>query len=381
MINLKMKFLSIALMGPLAFGAADSLQGEDLPLSKSVSPLKRDFSILMRNIAERHSIKLRPLIHEWSFVMTKGDESHMIFYYDFDINGSASYQGCKDKATTSFLLSQEGIPCVEHRLFVTPADSKYSPRTGVWPTVEEYARQFNYQVVCKPANGSGGVGVDKASSLLELERLYVQNLGAGQYDFYVSPAVDIEDEYRLIMLDEEPQLIYRKVRPEILGDGVSTARALFLDYLRKLPSESFNEFFVDFKGIPSHMVDQILPEGRRHPLKWKHNLDQGGMANTSVPEATRAILLPMAQKSMKAVNIRFASVDIIKTGEDLWKVLEINAGVMTKHFMKQNGEEGKRVVESIYENAICKMFNIPTSAEALRMYGESFSKIFERDSL
>ncbi len=354
---------------------------DEIQLARTTSPLKRDFSRLIANVATRQSLRLTPLTNEWVFLLEKGDKKHTIFYYDFDVNGAGSYQGCKDKVTTVALLKRGGIPSVDHELFVTPAEPKYAPKTGVWPSIEAYAKQFNYKVVCKPANGSGGEGVEKASTLLELEALYVKNLGAGQYDFYISPAVDIRDEYRVIMLGQEPQLIYRKVRPELLGDGIKTVRDLFLDYVGRLPSKkAFNGFFTDFPGI-SLDLEYILPSGGRYALKWKHNLEQGGVADTNIEPDICKKLVGLAQRSMEAVNVGFASVDIVDIRDGEWKVLEINAGVMMKHFMGQNGKEGEEVAEAIYERAICKMFDLEPSSEAQRMYTGSLTKILERDKV
>ena len=62
----------------------------------------------------------------------------------------------------------------------------------------------------------------------------------------------------------------------------------------------------------------------------------------------------LVKKTAKALGIRFASIDMIKTKEG-WKVLEVNAGVMMEHFAS-SGENQYITAKAIYRDAILKMF-------------------------
>ena len=89
-------------------------------------------------------------------------------------------------------------------------------------------------------------------------------------------------------------------------------------------------------------------------LNWKHNLGQGASALTlSIPDLEEE-LVSLVKKTAKALGIRFASIDMIKTKAG-WKVLEVNAGVMMEHFAS-SGENQYITAKAIYRDAILKMF-------------------------
>ena len=95
-------------------------------------------------------------------------------------------------------------------------------------------------------------------------------------------------------------------------------------------------------------------------LNWKHNLGQGATALTlSVDELDQEIV-DLAHKTAKALGIRFASIDMIRT-EQGWKVLEVNAGVMMEHFAS-SGEIQYQTAKEIYRDAIRKMFAVTVHA-------------------
>ena len=56
------------------------------------------------------------------------------------------------------------------------------------------------------------------------------------------------------------------------------------------------------------------------------------------------------------INDGFCSVDIIKTKDSNFYVMEINSGVMMQNFIKQN-ENGYMIAKLIYKEAIIEMFN------------------------
>ncbi|MBP5294429.1 MAG: hypothetical protein J6Y95_01765, partial [Lachnospiraceae bacterium] len=62
----------------------------------------------------------------------------------------------------------------------------------------------------------------------------------------------------------------------------------------------------------------------------------------------------VAVRASCAMDIRFASVDVVDTDEGL-KVLEVNAGVMMEHFAGQD-EEDYEIAKSIYRKALIKAF-------------------------
>ena len=107
--------------------------------------------------------------------------------------------------------------------------------------------------------------------------------------------------------------------------------------------------------VPNEAELSKVPEkGKTYLLNWKHNLGQGASALTlSIPDLEEE-LVSLVKKTAKALGIRFASIDMIKT-EAGWKVLEVNAGVMMEHFAS-SGEKQYITAKAIYRDAILKMF-------------------------
>ena len=55
------------------------------------------------------------------------------------------------------------------------------------------------------------------------------------------------------------------------------------------------------------------------------------------------------------MDIKYGSIDIIKTTDGHYYVMEINSGLMMDNFILQH-ENGKEVARKIYKEAIIKMF-------------------------
>ncbi len=74
-------------------------------------------------------------------------------------------------------------------------------------------------------------------------------------------------------------------------------------------------------------LDAILPPGQRRVLNWRHNLDSGALPVLSDQGEIRDACVRLAVKAAQAIDIRFASIDLVRV-EGEWKMLEINSGVM-----------------------------------------------------
>ena len=92
-------------------------------------------------------------------------------------------------------------------------------------------------------------------------------------------------------------------------------------------------------------LSKVPSKGETYLLNWKHNLGQGASALTlSIPDLEEE-LVSLVKKTAKALGIRFASIDMIKT----------KAGVMMEHFAS-SGENQYITAKAIYRDAILKMF-------------------------
>ena len=94
----------------------------------------------------------------------------------------------------------------------------------------------------------------------------------------------------------------------------------------------------------------ILEKDESIELNWKHNLGSGAIPEI-IENNIDLNLTELAQKVMKTLDMKFASVDIIKTVDGRYKVMEINSGVMLTNFAL-NDEKGYKLAKNIYKKVI-----------------------------
>ena len=164
----------------------------------------------------------------------------------------------------------------------------------------------------------------------------------------VSPYYEIENEYRAIVLDGELKLVYSKQRPYVIGDGIHTISGLIFDYLSENNCNCVNV------KVSDEDMTRILDKGEYFELNWKHNLGKGSKAIVVEDHNIIDYIKSIVNMVVKRMNIRFASIDIIKC-KDGYRILEINSGVMMEHFSLQDDEKYK-LTKQIYREAILKMF-------------------------
>lgn len=305
---------------------------------------------ILRDISNKHIIKLTSLSFDWIFCLSKNEVNKFVFGYNFEINSSVSKMIAQDKSATSEILKKEKIPVVPHKLFLSPSLDKYVSNQGNWIEIIKFYYENNEQIVCKPVNGSSGNGVYLCKTILSLEK-NVQRLFSRNRSICLSPYLKIKREYRTIVLDENVEYVYLKEIPFIIGDGAKDIITLtrekygndimsFMDYIQELD--------MDINNIPK--ADDYIS------LNWKNNLGKGAKPIIIEKESDIIKKLKVAIISAKAINIRFASVDLIETINGDLFVLEINSGVMTEYLLKELPKEYDNI-KKIYEKAILKMYN------------------------
>jgi glutathione synthase/RimK-type ligase-like ATP-grasp enzyme len=66
-------------------------------------------------------------------------------------------------------------------------------------------------------------------------------------------------------------------------------------------------------------------------------------------------LVELARRAQQAINIRFASVDVVEAKGQLL-ILEINSGVMMEYFAR-HFPESRTIAKGIYARAVEQMFS------------------------
>ena len=297
---------------------------------------------IIEEICTEENILCERFSYDWIFRLTKNGKTAPIFGYQFENNSATAQLICTDKCASSEILRSKGLPAVEHYFFISPDDLHYIGLEGNWPRMLELLKKYG-KLVCKPNEGTGGIDVFQVSSAVELE-LAVNSVFAHSRSLALSPFLPIDQEYRVILLNDQVKLVFSKTIQSLIGDGRSSFRQLLLQQnpslLETVPTGEFSE----------DLLNKIPKSGEKIPLNWKHNLGQGAQPEILTDASLVAQLSDLALRAAEAVNVRFASVDIIRTGGE-FKVLEINSGIMMESFARMNSRS-YQIAKSIYRQAL-----------------------------
>ncbi len=301
---------------------------------------------IIEEICTEEGIYCERFSYDWIFRLTKNGKTAHIFGYQFENNSATAQLICTDKCASSEILRSKGIPAVEHFFFISPDDLHYIGLEGNWPRMLDLLKEYG-RLVCKPNEGTGGIDVFQVSSPSELE-LAVNAVFAHSRSLALSPFYPIDQEYRVILLNDQIKLVFSKTIQSLIGNGRYSFKQLLLEQnpalLETIPTGEFSE----------DLLNKVPKSGEKIPLNWKHNLGQGAQPELINEPVLVAQLSALALHAAQAVNVRFASVDIIRTGGE-FKVLEINSGIMMESFARLNSHN-YLVAKSIYQEALVALF-------------------------
>jgi glutathione synthase/RimK-type ligase-like ATP-grasp enzyme len=311
---------------------------------------RRIFVEAIKRYAARNGIAIEVKSDGWLIVMQRGDIRRCAFGYDIGLNSAVAHRIANDKAATAEILEMAGVPCVPHTLFLSPAMNEYVSTPGSWEAMLALLNRHPQGLVVKPNEGTTGESVFMVSNKPALE-LAVSRIFSTSLSLAISPRVDIEDEVRVVLLDGEALVVYGKNRPSIAGDGKHSLLELAL---ATTPVEQRSTVLPGMiADLDKADLDSVLPKGDRRVLNWRHNLDSGAQPTLLGDGEVRDACIRLAQRAAKAIDIRFASVDVIKVGGG-WQVLEINSGVM----MEALGKLHPDLVYAAYDMALDKVFGL-----------------------
>lgn len=245
--------------------------------------------------ARAHDIACTVMSDGWVIRLEKGMTRRWVLGYQFDVNGAAASAVAQDKVATHEVLKQAGIPSVEH-LLVRALPSQPFP-------TERLASLLPGPFVLKPLGGTGGRGVQKVGSAHEAEKIVEIE---GEMAWAASPLYDISAEYRVIMLDGTPLVMYEKQAP-------------------------------------------VTEHGLRY-----FNLGKGAVPAAILTEDTSAALDVLARQACGALSLRLASVDIVRVDNSL-RILEINDGIMMEYYARHS-EQYKKNAALAYDAIVVTMF-------------------------
>lgn len=301
---------------------------------------KRAFSRVIKEICVERGIECKSFSEDWVYLLRKGGKSTRIIGYCLGLNGHAQSVICDDKAAASDLMEEARVPHVRHIFIGPPKSPSHRPVDEEDDPLFKFLREHGTLVV-KPNVGREGEDVQHVETSVELVRA-LRRVFEIHGNACVCPYVDIDEEYRIVVLDGVARLAYKKIRPHVTGDGKAT-----IGELCQAATRDKGMTLVVPYGINPNAV---LDAGQSLVLEWRHNLIKGALASTDIDADLRTRICDLAVDAATALDTRFASVDVISSGETL-QVLEVNGTVIMERILQQDAELYE-VGKSIYADAI-----------------------------
>ena len=309
---------------------------------------ERLFHRIIKELCLEMDIKFEKLSYDWILQLSKDGKVRHITRYLFDNNPQATGKIVADKYATYEVLKSQKVPVIKHTILFNPAiREEYIPKEGFWNTVVSEFSQYGSLVV-KPNDECEGQGIKLCRNLKETE-IAIQKLFNQQYTaISICPYYDIKTEYRTFYLNGEVLLIYGKTKPFVIGDGKSS-----LDKLIK------NLHLPDKKVVQDNLstldMTYVPTQGEKINISWKHNLSGGAIPKVLEKGELYHEIEKLAIQAGKAMNINFATIDIIQTVDNKLYVMEMNSGVCMDIFTRLV-DGGYDMAKDIYRKALQALF-------------------------
>ena len=303
---------------------------------------------IIKQIALENDLSYEVLSCDLVIKLTKGNKIRYINGYKFGLNSHSLGLILDDKYATYELLNSLGISVCKHHILFRPTNhNSYAKNYNSFDYCYDLFLKYNKNVILKVNNGTCGDGVYHITTKKELKKVYNHLL---KYNFSISlcPYYDIKNEYRVILLNNEIKIMYGKINPVVIGNG----KDKLIDLLK--------DFNINYFGYKANLkkninYNKVLKKDEKFIYDFKYNLSKGSIITEDIDKETKSIISKMAKDVSKKINLGVGSIDIIKTNDDKYYVLEINSGVMIENYIKLTSD-GLKKAKKVYEEAVLEMF-------------------------
>lgn len=297
-----------------------------------------EFNNIINEICSELNIKLTLLSDGWVKVLEKNSTIKYIEGNHFSLNHQAVGNIMNDKGLFYELLINNNYPIISHKVVFKDTSKK---------EIIDFFESNSRNIVVKGNVGMCGKEVFLINEKNELLNV-INKLLETQYSISLCPYYDILNEYRVIVLDNEVQLVYGKIRPKVVGDGVSNLKKLAFN---------FNKDYFDNEKNLNFDIDYIPKINEEVLLNFQFNLSRGSKSFLEINDILKNKIIDLALNVSKKLNITFASIDIVETNDHELLIMEANSGVALSKFIKQH-DDGYIIAYNIYKKAVIKMFEV-----------------------
>jgi len=300
---------------------------------------------MFKEISNELGIKCTLLSKDWIFMLEKGKVTRFFAGYKSALNDHAVGMVIDDKYALYDALKEKSLPVSEYNIvYGERVTEDYANGCNNFLYVKKYFYDHNQDVVVKPNDGTCGRDVYRVRDIEMLEELY-NRLTRKYFSINIGPFYHIVNEYRFVVYNGISRIAYKKNKPVVYGDGVSTIRDLLIEFNSKYFNNKLND----------PVYDRVLNSGEEFEYNWKFNLSQGAKASEITDKDLYNRLNEIAINAAKSIGLKFGSVDIIVTEDNQALILEMNSGVMLENYIEQFSD-GYSKARELYKDVIIEMF-------------------------
>lgn len=250
------------------------------------------------------------------FRFIKNNQSKYVVGELAPLNNSVGTRLSKDKHITKNILNKIGIKTPQGFLLHDWKEVHILIKTG----------KLSYPLVVKP--NEKAAGTDVAANIQNIKELKtIVSLMEKKYPDFIVEKYCEGDDHRLTVIDGKVVASCKRVRPFIIGDGVSSLEELIevFNKKREYKVKVDNEVLRSLKkqGIG---LDSIIEKDKKVNLRENSNMTTGGMV-VDVTDMVNPKFKKIAVKAVSELSLRFAGVDIITpdiSKDSKYVITEIN---------------------------------------------------------
>lgn len=267
--------------------------------------------------------------------------------YPLNPHFAASLAG--DKAWSYQALSQAGFAVPKGKHFFLSDDwREYRPDGRDSAAALKYAAELGYPVFAKPNDGSSGVLAELLLTEAALKE-HLAQIAKVSYVVLVQEYIN-QPEYRIFVIDDRVEFVYRRTKPVVEGDGTRTISDLIASLNAQIPIVS-HQIKIDSPFVLSefarlhYTLETVLPQGEQLVVAAHANLASGGTMvelTHSVPEW----LHRWSARVVQTLGLRVAGIDVFSrlpitdaVAEDNLVIIEVNSNPNLAGIYKNEGVE------------------------------------------
>ncbi len=242
----------------------------------------------------------------------------------YALNDTRAASIARDKAFCAEVLRQAGVPVLPGRMFFVTKRWAEMRSPGREPEdALAFAVDAAYPFFCKPLAASNGLYAEVIDSVAEFTD-YMTRVAREHFAILVQPYVRAS-EYRVFVLNGRALFSYRKVSPQVIGDGRSTLHELVKALTRDAEAPPLKTRGRDASGHPLAGTD-TPPNGAVVILEGPANRAAGGGVN-ELRDGAQEAMAQLAMAATNAIGLSLAAVDLFDLGDSL-AVIEVNSNPM-----------------------------------------------------